>query len=82
MPEKGWKIITVRDRIRVMLLDKSSKEGLSISDYLEELLRADTSRQKKQGSKTPKHPNNKVDKSTEALERAIQEVQRRKGVKA
>jgi len=78
MPEKGWKNITVRTNVRVMLLDRSSREGLSVSDYLEKMLKAQPSKQKKQGSTTPQHPNRAVDRSTDELERAIAEVQKRR----
>jgi dsDNA-specific endonuclease/ATPase MutS2 len=87
MPEKGWSIITVRDRVRVMLLDKSRRKGLSISDYLEELeknLRFNAGEPKlraKRGGIPPHKAQDKrktVDKSTEDLEKAIETVMKKR----
>jgi seryl-tRNA synthetase len=38
MPEKGWKIITVRDKLHRKLVDLATKEGISIGELIESLL--------------------------------------------
>jgi uncharacterized protein with PIN domain len=38
MPEKGWTALTVREHVGIRIKELAKKQGLTVSDYLEQII--------------------------------------------